>query len=73
VTSVTVIPRSIAACRSTWSEPIPAVCASFRFGAFAIRSAVRYAGQNGWEMTISASGRRRSKSESAPSLSDVTM
>ena len=47
VTSATVMPRSIAACRSTWSEPIPAVIASFRFGAFAIRSAVRYAGQNG--------------------------
>ena len=29
VTSATVIPRSIAACRSTWSEPIPAVIASF--------------------------------------------
>ena len=47
VTSVTVMPRSIAAWRSTWSEPIPAVIASFSFGAFAIRSAVSYAGQNG--------------------------
>jgi hypothetical protein len=33
--------------RSTWSEPIPAVTASFSAGAFAILSAVRYAGQNG--------------------------
>ena len=41
VTSATVIPRSIAACRSTWSEPIPAVKASLRFLALAMRSAVR--------------------------------
>ena len=41
VTSATVIPRSIAAWRSTWSEPMPAVIASFSFGAFAMRSAVR--------------------------------
>ena len=41
VTSATVIPRAIAAFRSTWSEPMPAVIESFRFGAFAIRSAVR--------------------------------
>ena len=41
VTSATVIPCSAAAWRSTWSDPIPAVIASFRFGAFAIRSAVR--------------------------------
>ena len=41
VTSATVIPRSIAACRSTWSEPMPAVIASFRLGALAMRSAVR--------------------------------
>ena len=62
----------MAASRSTWSEPMPAVIASFRFGAFAIRSAVRYAGQNGWEITTSASGSSRSKTESAPSLSEVT-
>ena len=72
VTSATVIPRAIAASRSTWSEPIPAVRASFRFFALAIRSAVRYAGQNGWEITTSASGSSRSNSESGPSLSDVT-
>jgi hypothetical protein len=62
----------MAASRSTWSDPIPAVMASFSFGAFAILSAVRYAGQKGWEMTISASGSSRSNSESGPSLSDVT-
>ena len=73
MTSATVIPLSIAAWRSTWSDPIPAVTASFRFGALAIRSAVRYAGQNGCEMTISASGSSRSKAESGPSLSDVTI
>ena len=72
VTSATVIPRSIAAWRSTWSEPIPAVTASSSLGARAIRSAVRYAGQNGCEITISASGSSRSKAESAPSLSEVT-
>src|SRR5262249_30520186 len=42
----------MAACRSTWSEPIPAVSASLSSGARAIRSAVRYAGQNGWEITL---------------------
>ena len=73
VTSATVTPPSIAACRSTWSEPMPAVIASFRLGAFAKRSAVRYAGQNGCEMTTSASGSRRSNSESGPSLSAVTI
>ena len=73
MTSATVIPASIAACRSTWSEPIPAVIASFRFGALAIRSAVKYAGQNGCEMTTSASGSRCSNSESGPSLSEVTI
>ena len=72
VTSATVIPRAIAASRSTWSDPIPAVRASLRFFALAIRSAVRYAGQNGWEITTSASGSSRSNSESGPSLSDVT-
>ena len=41
VTSATVMPRSIAACRSTWSEPMPAVIAIFRFFALAMRSAVR--------------------------------
>jgi hypothetical protein len=41
VTSQAVIPRPIAACRSMWSEPIPAVTASFSRGAFAIRVAVR--------------------------------
>ncbi len=73
VTSATVTPPSIAACRSTWSEPMPAVIASFRFGALAMRSAVRYAGQKGCEMTTSASGSSRSNSQSAPSLSAVTI
>ncbi len=52
---------------------MPAVTASFSFGALAIRSAVRYAGQNGCEITISASGSSRSKVESGPSLSEVTI
>ena len=52
---------------------MPAVSASFSFGARAIRSAVRYAGQNGCEITTSASGSRRSNSESGPSLSLVTI
>ena len=41
VTSATVMPVAMAASRSTWSEPIPAVIASLSFGALAIRSAVR--------------------------------
>ena len=41
VTSHTVILRSIADCKSTWSEPMPAVMASLRLGDLAIRSAVR--------------------------------
>jgi hypothetical protein len=41
VTSATVRPCRIAASRSTWSEPIPAVIASFSFAALASRSAVR--------------------------------
>ena len=41
VTSATVISWAIAAFRSTWSEPIPAVMANLSFGAVAIRSAVR--------------------------------
>jgi membrane-bound lytic murein transglycosylase B len=41
VTSATVMPRSMAACRSTWSDPMPAVSASFSFGALAIRSGAR--------------------------------
>ncbi len=72
VTSATVMPLSMAAWRSTWSEPIPAVMASFRLGALATRSSVRYAGQKGWEITISASTSSRSKVESGPSLSEVT-
>ena len=47
---------------------MPAVRASLSFGALAIRSAVRYAGQKGWEMTTSASGSSRSKTESSPLL-----
>ena len=38
MTSATVMPLSIAACRSMWSEPMPAVMASFSFLALAIRS-----------------------------------
>lgn len=43
VTSATVTPPFVlfAALRSTWSEPMPAVMASFRFLALASRSAVR--------------------------------
>ena len=52
------IPRSMAACRSTWSDPIPAVMTSLSLGALAIRSPVMYAGQNGCEITISASAAR---------------
>ena len=72
VTSATVTPRLIAASRSTWSEPMPAVIASLSLWALSIRSAVRYAGQNGCEMTTSASGNSRSKNELLPSLSEVT-
>ena len=43
------------------------------FFALAIRSAVRYAGQKGCEMTTSASVSARSKAEFGPSLSEVTM
>ena len=72
MTSATVMPLAMAASRFTWSDPMPAVIAIFRFEALAIRSSVRYAGQNGCEMTTSASGRWRSNSESSPSLSEVT-
>lgn len=41
VTSATVIPALEAASRSTWSLPMPAVSASFSFGALAMRSGVR--------------------------------
>src|SRR5271166_4815504 len=51
---------------------MPAVSASLRLGALAMRSLVKYAGQNGWEITMSASGSSRSNSESGPSLSEVT-
>ena len=37
-----------------------------------MRSAVRYAGQNGCEITTSASGSSRSKTDCGPSLSAVT-
>lgn len=73
VTSATVTPACAAASKSTWSEPIPAVSASFSLDAFARRSFVRYAGQNGCEMTTSASGRYLSNSACSPSLSLVTM
>ena len=41
VTSTTSILLSIAACKSTWSEPIPAVTAIFKFLALAILSFVK--------------------------------
>ena len=43
-----------------------------QFRRLAIRSAVMYAGQKGCEMTTSASGSSRSRTESGPSLSEVT-
>ena len=48
VTSATVIPPLVllAAFKSTWSEPIPAVTAILRFFALANRSAVKYPGWN---------------------------
>ena len=52
---------------------MPAVIASLSFGALAIRAAVRYAGQKGWEMTMSESGSSRSNVHPSPSLSEVTM
>src|SRR3984885_3828335 len=51
---------------------MPAVIASFSFLALAIRSAVRYAGQKGCEITTSASGSSRSNRDPGPSLSEVT-
>ena len=72
VTSATVMPRFMAACRSVWSEPMPAVTIIFSFGALAILSAVMYAGQNGCEMTISASASSFSSRLFGPSLSEVT-
>ncbi|MBB5329163.1 hypothetical protein HDF14_002779 [Edaphobacter lichenicola] len=41
VTSATVTPFLIAASRSTWSDPMPAVTANLSFFAFAIVSGVR--------------------------------
>ena len=46
---------------------MPAVIASLSFGAALIRAAVRYAGQNGCEMMMSASCRWRSSTHPAPS------
>src|ERR1700722_14098202 len=51
---------------------MPAVIASFRCLALAIRSAVRYAGRNGCEITTSASGSSRSNTDPGPSLSEAT-
>lgn len=56
-TSRTWMPCSTAALRSMWSEPTPAVMQSFRFGAFLIKSAVRYPGWKGVVMRTSAWGR----------------
>ena len=52
VTSATVRPCAAAAARSMWSEPTPAVMTSLSLIALAMRSAVRRAGQHGWEMQI---------------------
>ena len=41
VTSATVMFRSMAACKSTWSDPMPAVTASLSLEDLAIRSAVK--------------------------------
>ena len=41
VTSTTSTPRAMAAARSTWSLPMPAVMASFSLGAASMRAAVR--------------------------------
>jgi hypothetical protein len=73
VTSATVTPPLVvlAASRSTWSDPMPAVIASLSLAARASRSAVRYAGWKGVVMMISAVGSSRSKTESGPSLSEV--
>ena len=51
---------------------MPAVIANFKLGDFAILSAVRYAGQNGWDITTSALGNSLSNTDPGPSLSDVT-
>jgi hypothetical protein len=50
-------------------EPMPAVIANFRLGALLMRSAVKYAGQKGCEMTTSALTSSRSNSEEGPCLS----
>ena len=52
---------------------MPAVIANFKLGDFLILSAVRYAGQKGCEIAISASTISFSKTESGPSLSEVTI
>ena len=46
VISTTSILCAHAAAKSTWSLPMPAVIASLRCGADAMRSAVRYAGES---------------------------
>lgn len=46
-TSMTVILRSFAASRSTWSDPTPAVMQSFRLLAFSMTSRVAYPGWKG--------------------------
>ena len=62
LTSATVMPFSAAACRSTWSEPTPAVRESSSCFAFCRRSLVRYAGQKGVVMTMSVDGSSLSSS-----------
>jgi hypothetical protein len=61
-TSATVIPFSAAVCRSTWSEPTPAVRESSSCFAFCRRSLVRYAGQKGVVMMMSVDGSSLSSS-----------
>lgn len=51
VISATVMPAEAAAGRSTWSDPIPAVKASFNFLAALTRSGVKNAGWKGVEIS----------------------
>lgn len=56
VTSATVILRALAALRSMWSDPTPAVMQILRFFALAITSAVAYPG---WKGVVMSTLRRR--------------
>src|SRR5690625_6359600 len=63
VISTTSMLCSTAASKSTWSEPTPAVIASFKLGAFLTRSFVIYAGKNGELIITSMSLKCSSRSE----------